>query len=42
MAEKKPNANLLFSSDTDFSFPVPFIPVSQAQAADSSLLSAGG
>lgn len=40
MAEKKPNANLLFSSDTDFSFPVPFIPVSQAQAADSSLLSA--
>ncbi|XP_078269645.1 SEC23-interacting protein isoform X2 [Rhinoraja longicauda] len=40
MAEKKPNANLLFSSDTDFSFPVPFIPVSQAQAADSSLLAA--
>ncbi|XP_042192609.1 SEC23-interacting protein isoform X1 [Callorhinchus milii] len=41
-AEKKPNTNLLFSSDTDFSFPVPFIPVSQAAAApaDTSLLSA--
>ncbi|XP_069755957.1 SEC23-interacting protein-like isoform X2 [Narcine bancroftii] len=37
MAERKAGANLLFSSDTEFSFPVPFIPVSQAQAADSSL-----
>uniref|UniRef100_UPI00398F6F81 SEC23-interacting protein isoform X2 n=1 Tax=Pristiophorus japonicus TaxID=55135 RepID=UPI00398F6F81 len=33
MAEKKPSTNLLLSSDTEFSFPVPFIPVSQAQAA---------
>ncbi|XP_067908992.1 SEC23-interacting protein [Heterodontus francisci] len=42
MAERKPNTNLLFSSDTEFSFSVPFIPVSQAQAqaADTSLLSA--
>ncbi|XP_041065652.1 SEC23-interacting protein [Carcharodon carcharias] len=48
MAERKGNTNLLFSSDTEFSFPVPFIPVSQAQAlapgpgpvADTSLLSA--
>ncbi|XP_043568642.1 SEC23-interacting protein isoform X1 [Chiloscyllium plagiosum] len=40
MADRKNSVNLLFSSDTEFSFPVPFIPVSQAQAADSSLLSA--
>ncbi|XP_072095621.1 SEC23-interacting protein [Mobula birostris] len=40
MAEKKPNANLLFSSDTEFNFHLPFIPVSQAQVPDSSLLSA--
>ncbi|XP_048465157.1 SEC23-interacting protein-like [Rhincodon typus] len=40
MADRKSGTNLLFSSDTEFSFPVPFIPVSQAQAADSSLLSA--
>lgn len=54
MAERKPNGggaastslsgtNLLFSSSaTEFSFNVPFIPVTQAAAASASLLLPGG
>ncbi|XP_072335447.1 SEC23-interacting protein [Scyliorhinus torazame] len=44
MAERKGGTNLLLSSDTEFNFSLPFIPVSQAQppapAVDPSLLSA--